>query len=116
MTDTIKIRRYLVEDALSNADVWDFTIREEYSGRFMYGRTCLGVVMDWDEKERFLRNLHEAIVGGEYTDDELDELDDDEREEYNEACALADRVVGKARTDSMGRSMIVYFPGVELEK
>jgi hypothetical protein len=113
--DTIKLPRYLVEDALSNASVLDFGIRENYSGRFMYGETCLGVVLDRDAKPRFLNRLREVIIGGEYTDDELDDLDDDEVAEYDEACTLANRVINRALTDNMGLSMIVYFPGVELE-
>ena len=63
-----------------------------YSGRGMNGRECLAVECN------HLMRLFAELLG------DLD--DEDERA----AVAAALR---KARMDSMGRGMVVYFPGVE---
>ena len=113
--EDVKIQRYLVEDALSDAGVWEFDIRTDYSGRFMYGRTCFGVVLEGRFQRSFLDSLRNMIAGeGEYEEDE-DELSDQELAEKHKYRELAEQVVGKANTDDMGLSMIVYFPGVNLE-
>lgn len=67
-------------------------VRTDYSGRGMYGETCLGLVVD---KPDILVGLALGQV--------LDQIDADPFE-----------VVSRARTDNMGRSTIIYFPGVTL--
>jgi hypothetical protein len=88
------IHRDLLEDALDDsANDWDYgDIRDEYSGRGMYGDTCLGLVFR-RYKDTFAFFVSVAA---------LDE-------------PLARVLAAKACWDSMGRDVIVYFPGVQLE-
>jgi hypothetical protein len=69
-------------------------IREDYAGRSMYGDTCLGFVVSSNAAARRLMAGIASVLGAE------------------EAGDIAPRV----RTDSMGRDMIVYFPGLTLEQ
>jgi hypothetical protein len=67
-------------------------IRVSYSGRGMYGDSCFGLYVD-DQRE-----LVKFFI-------ELTTIDQDT------AIDLADAL----RTDTMGRSLIAYFPGWTLE-
>jgi hypothetical protein len=62
-----------------------------YSGRGMYGASCLGV--DVSREKELIRALVEHV-------------DDENREEVQEA-------IGLMTVDSMGRDIIVYFPGIK---
>ena len=65
------------------------SFRADYSGRFMYGRTCVGIVIDDRVYETIVSLcdfLHES--GIEYVSDML----------------------GTIHSDSMGLSQIIYFP------
>jgi len=62
-----------------------------YSGRGMYGKSCVGVTCGWAEAFTLGVKVG-AVLASE-----------------DSAEALADLWV---RTDSMGHDMIVYFPGV----
>jgi len=99
------VDRYRVEDALSEigADP-DRAIREDYSGRAMYGDTCFGVVLDSTYE---FNAFKDAYRGWEETHG----LDDDESEVYDpdEGDWL-----DNARSDSMGLSGIWYCPAVAL--
>ena len=64
-----------------------------YSGRCMYGRTCLGVDCDG------LEDLLIAVASG---------VNDDNREDVVYALR-------GLRSDSMGMGVIVYFPNVEYD-
>lgn len=88
--------REAVINALYDAGLGDDedVLREDYSGRFMYGAECLGIV----------HAPHGGDIGkfyiylAQYLDADV-------------ACELADA----ARTDSMGLDTITYWPGVTLE-
>jgi len=72
------------------ADVADAELYEDYSGRGMYGRTCLG----------FATSNQAALgraIGRELPEDEAEQLLD------------------HMHTDSLGLRTIVYFPGVRLD-
>jgi len=71
----------------------DNTLRDDYSGRGMYGEQCFGVVLH-DAREFALFIL---CVG------QVDHT-------------LAQSLARKVRTDNMGYDMIYYFPGVQLEE
>jgi hypothetical protein len=63
-----------------------------YSGRSMYGDSCLAIVLDSSELMRFAIDLHKA--------------------DRNTATLLADSQI---RQDSMGRdSEIIYWPHIQL--
>lgn len=87
----MNIDRELLLDALCDAGADEDALREDYSGRGMYGDTCIGVVLSG--VSAFARFL--IAVAAESSDD---------------AAWLADNVV----VDNMGRSMIYYFPGVKV--
>jgi hypothetical protein len=92
-----------IEDACYQADLDpDEAIRTNYSGRYMYGRNCFGLVVDsLSQAVRVLLELafDSADCGTS------DSLDRDVIEELGQSMA----------TDNMGLSMIVYFPGFNLE-
>jgi len=68
-------------------------IREDYSGRGMYGTKCLGFVVSSQRTAYRLMVGLAAVLG-------TDEASD---------------IARRAQSDSMGRDMIVYFPGVTLD-
>lgn len=70
---------------------YGYSFYSDYSGRCMFGKTCVGIVCD-------------------DTNTALEELEDYLRE--NE-CDYADSISSYASTDSMGLQMILYFPRVE---
>ena len=77
----------LIERFCTERDECSF--RSDYSGRFMYGRTCVGIVIDDRVYETIVSLcdfLHES--GIEYVSDML----------------------GTIHSDSMGLSQIIYFP------
>jgi NADH/NAD ratio-sensing transcriptional regulator Rex len=69
-------------------------VRTDYSGRGMYGRTCVG--FDLDSTSDVLR------LGGVLSEI----LDEQAYQEF----------VDRMATDSMGRGIIVYFPGIKSDK
>lgn len=75
-----------LRDLRNALDLIDEDVRYDYSGRGMYGRTCLGFVVDATDIVVGVA-LHQA-------------LGDDAWEMARNAC-----------TDNMGRGAIVYFPG-----
>jgi hypothetical protein len=94
------ITRSLIMDAVAIAQIdGDIDIYEKYSGRGMYGRTCVGVTLDnADQGYPFIAALTLALIG------------EDEDDGGDDAIELASRAV----TDSLGRGTILYFPGVTL--
>ena len=97
----MEIRRSVLEDAIYAAGYEPdgdrdsglrVGIREAYSGRAMYGDTCLGLVTDGAGV------VTEIVLA-------LARAGEDE---------AADALARAPRTDSMGFSMITYWPGVEL--
>lgn len=65
-----------------------------YSGRGMYGNNCLGVDPD---------TVHEGVLFAEV----LRVLDLESAEEV----AMVGKAFRRMRSDSMGRGIVVYFPG-----
>lgn len=79
-----------------------------YSGRAMYGKSCLGVVIPNGSLGQFIADIFEQM---QYN---LDAYDDDGVRERCEGAATAFRSM---RTDDMGRDdMIVYFTDVAYEE
>jgi len=81
-------------------------IMNDYSGRAMYGDTCLGIVADSEAKvvEVLFRYASRVAWRADDAETVAESLDD-----------MASLVSGM-RTDSMGLSMIAYFPGVGLRE
>lgn len=70
----------------------EVTIRNDYSGRAMYGETCFGIVTDQTDM------VVGMALGGALNVFDIDPYD----------------VVCRARSDNMGYDRIVYFPGFRL--
>lgn len=70
----------------------DWSVRTDYSGRCMYGRKCVGVVTD--DPMQFCLELGIKIGAQGDTSNQPTDI----------------------RTDSMGRSTIVYFPDVQCDE
>jgi hypothetical protein len=81
---------------LDIAEDWDLEIHAAYSGRFMYGKTCFGVVGSITDLLGFIAAL--AI-----------KLNDD-----NMADVMFDCIVQDVRTDNMGYDTIFYFPSLSV--
>lgn len=86
-----------LNDILDCANIDSDGVRTDYSGRSMYGRECLGIEMRAEDVPMFF-----AAVGY------VQGVAEAEEEDYTEDLM---RLVGAARTDSMGHDVIVYFPG-----
>ena len=80
-------------DEWGDSDTDAVDVRTDYSGRGMYGDKCLGFTVS-DQRTAFRLVAGMSAVLG--IDETLD-------------------ITRKASTDSMGRDMIVYFPGVTLD-
>lgn len=79
-------------------------IRTDYSGRGMYGTTCLGIVLSDVTPIQLGVALVEALTA-----------DPDDMGQVESAWEAAADIARRARTDSMGLGSIVYFPGVTVE-
>lgn len=82
-------KRELIENF---CEEYGYDFRGDYSGRFMYGKSCVGIVYDVDD-DTVLNDLEEYF------------LDVDESN-------FAESIRNSARFDSMGLSRIVYFPSI----
>lgn len=114
MSDKTILRRW-VETALDNmGEDPESTIREDYSGRGMYGDTCLGFTLDSTTQIATLSAelCRQAMFEAVETRDNGRAPNAEEIE--NDTAIGIDIVVNlfdAAREDSMGRGVIVYFPG-----
>ena len=77
----------LIERFCNERDECSF--RADYSGRFMYGRTCVGIVID--------DRVYETIVAL------CDFL-------HESGIECVSDMLGTIHSDSMGLSQIIYFP------
>lgn len=98
-----EISRSVLEEVLENVDV---ELRETYSGRGMYGDTCIGVVGEQSELETFERELAKAATLEKYGVDNMLSAEPVIEDFIEELGAIAD----SRRTDSMGMSTIYYYP------
>ena len=81
--------------------VIEFEMRDDYSGRKMYGKTCLGFTTD---SPLVLHGAICAILAEQ-------ERDADNEDEIYEGICWYDL---SPNTDSMGRSSILYYPNVQI--
>lgn|SRR5262245_55842800 len=89
--------RQPVLDALYEAGLEEDALREDYSGRAMYGATCFGVVCELNEMLQF-------VVALSRNTPDHDEMD-----------AVVYDLVRSTRSDGMGLSSIWYWPGWAVE-
>lgn len=107
-TKSILSKRRLTESLDMISDMinsWDddplFTVREDYSGRFMYGETCFGIVT----KDPSILSLIFIELAAQ---EALDHNDETDPTDWVRDLALS------MKTDNMAMDMIYYFPGWEL--
>ncbi len=91
-------------ELLENADL---EVRTDYSGRGMYGKTCVGVVLNNNSGSiaGFVASLMTQVV--------LDATILDEA--CNDVAAL-EEMFANTKEDSMGLSTILYFPQLRTDK
>lgn len=88
-------------DALEASGFNEYEIRDSYSGRGMDNGSCFGIVVEPSDERRVFVALGWACGFAEASDGDS----------YEEAMAVWERLIGCASVDSMGREVIVYFPG-----
>ena len=76
----------------------DITIHEDYSGRFMYGSTCLGLSFEGSAGSLFAAFIRELENAKSSTVEEAAEMFDD------------------MRSDNLGLGTIFYFPGWKFDE
>lgn len=89
----MKASKSTVYEAVFQAGLDEDSIREDYSGRYMYGRTAFGIVGSVQDYSQFLVELATQHVDG-----------------YD----LASEFVQRLRMDNMANEYIFYFPGIVL--
>jgi hypothetical protein len=96
----------LLEGVAEEAEV---ELRKDYSGRFMYGALCVGVVGDAAAGVRFTLELLQAV---ENWNDYLSASPDtgEEGEDLDELKGILTRDVA---SDEMGKDMIFYWKGLQ---
>jgi hypothetical protein len=99
----VKIKREHLLTIMDRAEI-DHEALRDYSGRGMYGRSCPGITVD--DQETLFRFF--AAAGAIEAEQEED-ADLPDGAEFN-AFELAEGVA----TDSMYRSMIFYWPRLEI--
>ena len=89
-------QRNLIEDIIDDEN--DVDISKNYSGRYMYGDECFGIVMgQYFNPSAFLAKFVLMLQ------------DEGERD-------LAYELAGSVREDNMGLGSIVYFPSIKWGK
>lgn len=90
----------------NNIELSSGTVRLAYSGRGMYGKTCLGVSLDSYDMDTFRHEVLEVVT------DELENFPEDE-DTYKLLKKFKECLKHPSR-DSMGRGMIEYFESLEV--
>jgi hypothetical protein len=107
-----------LQKMLSDAcdDSGEVQFRNDYSGRAMYGRRCVGITGSWKDCQAVMASVTAAMAQDLF--DTAINTDDSDRE-ANEAYDLNDRVQEKINEimsftfDSMGLDTIIYWPSLE---
>ena len=79
-------------------------VRDDYSGRCMFGEICFGVVVHNIAMSEVLRKI---IIADRRDDPDLAK---------EAADLLEERKLTECRTDNMGLDYIIYFPHITVEK
>ena len=96
----MKLTFKMIKDACKNTE---FKVRS-YSGRGMYGRTCVGIDLDRiDDLGDIIANLEPYDADGELY-------------EPQDAFELVGKLISNMKWDSMGLGIIVYWPDIDYDK
>jgi hypothetical protein len=89
------------------ANIGEHRVRADYSGRGMYGKTCIGVECKYGSVDSGAVQFALAmILSGDPDRNDLS---------WYEVRDAMDEVP-ESRSDSMGLGQIVYFPGLTIEE
>lgn len=95
MKDMIQKFIKRVQEDLGN----EYDVRTDYSGRFMFGKTCLGITYPKGVETEILFKLRDIV----------EEFDDTKDREFLLNCLY------NRSTDNMGLDMIMYFRQISVE-
>lgn len=84
----------------------NFSCRDDYSGRCMYGKTCFGIVGNMSDIGGFFIGLTENVLA--YQEDNED------NQVINEQCGDLLNCFNKVSIDSMGLDSIIYFNRLQI--
>lgn len=102
----------MIHDELANYMDDLSEVYKDYSGRYMYGQTCVGWVHN-SGSIRFGAALFQAIVS--VAKDNPDSSDELLSMAHNENWYGITNFIGGAREDSMGLGTITYFPNLRVK-
>lgn len=85
-----------------SCEVTEDAIRTDYSGRGMYGRRCVGFVIDTSDTLALGAAI--ATFVAKHVEDDL----------HMDHAFEIETLIRRATTDNMGFQIIIYFPGVTL--
>ena len=88
----------------------DVDVRDDYSGRFMYGQNCIGVTGTIGDATIFIMQLVNVIVEAEVEAGDISADDRDEQQDRKDEIFI--EIMDVTRWDNMGTSMIWYWPGL----
>lgn len=98
---SLEIQASKIRDAMTEIDMEvEGTLHVAYSGRYMYGATCLGIVGGADTLMKFVADVIPRIDPGWEPD--------------SDAFAHASEEWYELRWDNMAMDMIYYWPGVHV--
>lgn len=106
-----------ITKATVDTAIWEtnseIELRDDYSGRGMYGDSCWGVVGDERNLNQFETNLAKAATLEVYKNHNSSDYPDPE-EVLDLFAEKLGEVQAHRREDSMGMSRIYYYPKIEL--
>lgn len=93
-----------------------------YSGRFMYGKDCLGIVGSIQECmqaiariiARIIQEMYDEVVN--YAEDLADDDDANELERLHESAQNITKTLLSYKQDNMGYDVILYWPDIEYKR
>lgn len=103
----------LKEMIRSQAECNELNCTTDYSGRFMYGKMCIGVIGTPEQCQQLVAELASELMTNvfEYSDE-----DEDTAYDYHDEAQQALSVLMDYKTDNMGRSFIFYWPDLQTDE
>lgn len=95
------INLQMILESIVNDEIIDASVIQ-YSGRGMFGRQCLAIVVDEDVPSMYLASLITSEIIRASVIDFFDEAAED-----------AVRICSEAKQDNMGKGTVFYWPDVE---
>jgi hypothetical protein len=97
----LKIKASKIRDEMVEADIDIDALRTTYSGRYMYGANCLGIVGGPETLMKFVTDVIPRVDPGWQPD--------------SDAFMHASQEWYELRWDNMAMDLIFYWPGIEID-